>query len=52
MLPWGGELTHLVQYKEITAAIEHVGILWLGLLGNLAIDAGRSRVHGYQLTVT
>ena len=37
---------------EITVAVVCAGIRWMGLLGNLAIDAGRSGVHGYQLVMT
>ena len=48
-----GEENKLTWYQlEITVAVVHTGIRWLGLLENLAIDAGRSHVHGYQLIVT
>jgi len=47
-----GEESKLAWYQlEITVAVAWTGTRWLGLLGNLAIDAGRSHVHGYQLIV-
>ena len=48
-----GEENKLTSYKEeITVAVACIGILWMGFLGNLAINTGRSRIHGYQLIVT